>query len=88
MSTILEELVDRPQIPFGVSENRTADSPTSTRHQAGPESWSNPGPTRRGVGNPLTETSNYNCLPESFRFTPFKGRFDGLRIPSSPLHEF
>jgi hypothetical protein len=88
MSMILEELLGRPQTSLGKAENRTADLRTSTSHQASAESWNNPGPSRRDVGNTLTHTSNHDRPSESFRFTAFGGRFDGLRIPSSPLHEF
>ena len=88
MNTILEELVERPQMAFGKAETRTADSRASTSHQDGPESGTTPGPARRGFGNTLTQTSNHDRPAESFRFTAFRGSFDGLRIPSSPLHEF
>jgi hypothetical protein len=77
MSTILEEVVERPQNSLGKSENRTADSRTSTSHQAGPES-----------ANTLTQTTNHRRPSESFRWTALREWSDGLRIPSSPLHEF
>jgi hypothetical protein len=88
MSTILEELVERPQISLDKSENRTADSRTSTSHQAGSESGTTSGPAQRGFGNVPTQTSSHDRPSESFRFTTFRGPFDGLRIPWSPLHEF
>jgi len=71
MSTILEEVVERPQPSLGKAETRTADSRTATT----PESGTTPEHARRG---PV----------ESFRWSAFSDRFDGLRIPSSPLHEF
>jgi hypothetical protein len=88
MSTILEVLVEHPQTSLGKAENRTADSRTLTNHQAGPEKGNSPTPAWLGFGNAPTQSSGHDRPLASFRFAPFKGRFEGLRIPSSPLHEF
>jgi hypothetical protein len=46
------------------------------------------GSTRRIFGNTLIQTANKDRRPASSSFTAFMDRFDDLRIPSSPLHEF
>ena len=84
MSTIMEELVERPQSASGKAETRPADSRTSTAS----ESKTATGPAWRGFGNTPTQTSNHDRPSKSFDWTAFSGRFDGLRIPSSPLHDF
>ena len=84
MSTILEELVERPQTSFGNAGNETADSRTSTISENG----TNPGSAWGGIKNTPTQTSSHDRPSKSFDWTAFGDSFDGLRIPSSPLHEF
>jgi len=44
--------------------------------------------TRRDSVNTLTQTSGNRQQSESVGFTTFVSRFDGLRIPPSPLNEY
>lgn len=88
MSTILDEPFERPRTSSGTAEDRTTDARTATSYEAASESGTTSGPARRGFENTLTQTSNHNRPSESFRWTMLGDRFDGLRIPSSPLHEF
>ena len=57
------------------SWGKSETRPADSRTSTTSESGATPGRVRRGPS-------------ESFRWEAFSDRFDGLRIPSSPLHEF
>ena len=84
MSPTLEELVERPRTALGEVGIRIADAPKAIISDDG----ISPGAARRDSGNTLTRSSSYDQPSESLRWSALSDRFDGLRIPSSPLHEF
>lgn len=89
MITTLDQVVEHTQTSLSEAETRGVDSATGSNHpSAVPESRIAPGLTRHDFGSTLTQTFNIGRQPESVSFTAFVGRFDGLRIPPSPLNEY
>ncbi len=89
MTAILDRVDKNSHTLSGEAEGLTANSPMSGhRPLPAPETEPALGSTRRIFENTLTQTANKDRQPESFSFKVFMDRFDGLRIPSSPLHEF
>ena len=89
MTAILDRVDKNSHTLSGEAEGLAANSPVSgNRPLPVPETEPAPGSTRRIFGNTLTQTANEDRQPASLSFTAFVDRFDGLRIPSSPLHEF
>ena len=89
MNAILHQFVERSQNSITEAEMQGVDPVRSGNPSA--HAVANrlaPGFTRRDSATTLTRTSSNGRQSESVGFTTFVSRFDGLRIPPSPLNEY
>ncbi len=89
MNAILDKDFGRSRAYVSEAEAQTTES-TPARNDRTDDSESGfvAVPSQRDFGHTLSQTSGNGRRLEPAGFTAFIDRFDGLRIPSSPLHEF
>lgn len=89
MSAILDQVVENSNAPSSKTDGWVANlTRLSSRPSVGVEIQTAFRPTQHDFGNTLTQTGNKDGQHASSSFTGYMDRFDGLRIPSSPLHEY
>ena len=89
MNAILHQFVERSQNSITEAEMQDVNPVRSGNPSA--DALANrfaPGFTRRDSANTLAQTSSSPHQSDSVAYASFVGRFDGLRIPPSPLNEY
>jgi len=88
MISMMKPVLEHSRTSSAVIESRAVDSATAPGRPAETlETLAAPDPVRRSFGSTMPRSSGSSCKPDAKEFAVFKRRFNGLRIPPSPLHD-